>query len=503
MSKTSILTLDKYLQKISNLQNISALISWDQQVMMPTGGAAARGEQISTLHGLIHEQQTSDILKDLIEKEEKKKETDVWKKRMVEMARRDYNKQIKIPKELVEKSAKLESEAFENWVKARKENNFELMVPYYTQWIEIKKEMAKCIDDKEEPLNVLIDEFDPDMKMARLDELFELLKKNLIPLIKKIKESKTKHENSFLTSEESKFDIEKQKSLNKKISEKLGFSFDNGRLDVSTHPFTTSFDPKDVRITTRYSDKEFIQGIQGTVHESGHAMYEQGLNAEYSTKLVGKAHGMSLHESQSLFWERHIGLSQPFWNHYWNEIKETFDHIPKEISPTQAYNAINNVAPTFIRVESDEVTYPMHIIMRYEIEKGLFNGTIEVKDLPKIWNEKMKEYLGIVPETDALGVLQDIHWSLGAFGYFPSYLCGAILASQFFKTAEKKIENLNEKIEKGEFSELKKFLNENIHSKGSLYTLDELTKQVTNESMNPKYLIDHLTKKYSKIYNLE
>jgi len=299
------------------------------------------------------------------------------------------------------------------------------------------------------------------------------------------------------------FKIEDQEKLSKEISKEIGFSFENGRLDTSTHPFTISIDKRDVRITSRYRNDDLLQGITGTIHESGHALYEQGRNEKYYGTPVSNAHGMSLHESQSLLWERHVGLSKKFWERHTKTIQKAFPHIPSNLTSNDMYLASNEVKPVFIRVESDEVTYPMHVILRYEIERGLFSGSINVEDLPKIWNEKMKEYLGIVPENNAVGVLQDIHWSFGAFGYFPSYLCGAMLSAQIFNQMSKKIEKIDEKIGNGEFKDLKEWLNKNIHEKGSLLSLDELMVEVTGEKLNPKYFIEYLENKYNEIYQLK
>lgn len=501
MSKT--LELIKKLQKISHLNSIESLLSWDQQVMMPQGGHISRSLQIETLSGIVHDLQTEKDLGKLIEECLKEEQEDKYAIMMVKLAKKNFDKQSKIPKELVEENAKLSSTGYQVWAKARQENKFEDFVPVLKQWIELKKKMAKCIDEQKKPIDVWIDEHDPDMKSSRLDELFQQIKDKIVPLIKKIAHAEKKIDTSFIYSSEGKFQVEKQEKLSKEFSKEIGFSFENGRLDVSTHPFTINIDRKDVRITSRYRNDDLLQGLTGAIHESGHAMYEQGRNEKYYGTPVSNAHGISLHESQSLLWERHIGLSKPFWKRYWSKVQETFTHIPNNLTSDDIYLAANVVEPTFIRVESDEVTYPMHVILRYEIEQGLFDGSIQVEDLPKVWNQKMKEYLGIIPETDTKGVLQDIHWSFGAFGYFPSYLCGAMLAAHIFNHMKTKIENLDQKIIDGNFNILREWLNKNIHEKGSLLSLDDLMIEVTGEKLNPKYFIDYLEKKYTEIYDLK
>lgn len=473
---------------------------------MPQGGAGARGNQLQVLSGILHDHSTSKSLSDLIIAAGLENPSDVYEKQIINMAKKDFDKNCKIPKELVEEAAKLESDSFEVWVRAKKDNRFDDFAQVLKKWIVLKKKMAGHIDPKKPVLDVLIDEFDPDMATSRLDELFSSIKKPLVELIQKIQKSKqngNRFDTTFLKSKEGLFDLQSQEKLSRQISKDIGFSFENGRLDVSAHPFTINMDRQDVRITTRYKNTEFLDGLSGTVHETGHALYEQGRNENYYGTPVSNAHGMSLHESQSLLWERHVGLSKPFWTKYWPEVQNTFQHVDKDIKVDAVYLAVNEVEPNFIRVESDEVTYPMHIIMRYEIEKGLFDGTIEVENLAKVWDAKMQEFLGIVPENYAQGVLQDIHWAFGAFGYFPSYLCGAILSAQLFNKMQSSIDDVDGKISNGKFDELKTWLNKNIHEKGSLLTLDDLMVEVTGEKLNPTYYLDYLYKKYEVIYKLK
>lgn len=503
---TKLAELIQQLQKISHLRSISNLLSWDQQVIMPPGGSESRSNQSQVLSGIIHDLATNKSLGDLISSASDENPSDPFDKQLIALAKKNFEKSKKIPKELVEEEAKLTSEAFGIWVKAKKENKFSDFSPILKKIVILKTKIAKHIDDKQKVLDVLTDEFDPDMKAFRYEELFGQIKPQLVELIQKIEKQKKagyKIDQSYLTSTEGKFSLDIQEKLSKEISTEIGFSFENGRLDTAPHPFTTNMDKNDVRITTRFKTTEFFEGLAGTVHETGHALYEQGRNSKYYGTPVSDAHGMSLHESQSLLWERHVGLSKSFWERYWPVIQTRFPHLPKEISSEQVYLAVNQVEAGFIRVESDEVTYPMHIIIRFEIEKGLFDGSIQVDDLPKVWNQKMKDYLGIVPETDTFGVLQDIHWAYGAFGYFPSYLCGAMLSAQIFRCMEGKIENVHQKIKDGKFEELKKWLNVNIHEKGSLHTLDNLMIEVTGEKLNPKYFLEYLNKKYTEIYQLK
>jgi carboxypeptidase Taq len=338
------------------------------------------------------------------------------------------------------------------------------------------------------------------MTVQRLDQLFVDLKKELIPLISSISKKPAPND-KFLN--EGKYDVAKQAQFCKDISKQIGFDFDGGRMDTSEHPFCTNFDVKDVRITTKYSENEFVQGIFAAVHETGHALYEQGLNKKHVGLPVSFALSMGMHESQSLFWERMIALSDPFWKFYYPKLQETFPQL-KSLSLKDYLRAVNKVEPSLIRIEADELTYVMHIIIRYEIEKGLFDGTIKVADMSKIFNRKMKDYVGIDVPSDSKGVLQDVHWYEGLFGYFPTYTLGAIYASQLYKQAANDIPDIEKAIEIGNFGPIKSWLNSKVHEKGSLYTsADELMKTVTNGTgLDSKVFVDYLKTKYSKLYEL-
>ena len=318
-------------------------------------------------------------------------------------------------------------------------------------------------------------------------------------MVKEIQEQGKKPDDSFLYGN---FPIEKQKELGKKISQEIGFAFDRGRMDASVHPFCGGSHPTDVRITTRYCSKNFVESLYAVIHETGHGLYEQGRMKRDRDLPVSEHLSMGIHESQSLFWERMIAQSESFCHCYLPRFKEAFPENLKDVSARKFYEAINVSEPSMIRVEADEVTYPLHIILRFEIEKGLFDGSISPFELPEVWNYKMKTYLGIQPGTDVEGVLQDIHWSMGSFGYFPSYTLGAIYACQFFKALKKQDCGIEEKIKLGKFGDIKKWLNDNIHQKGRLYSSNDLVTQLTGEPLNPDYFIQYLKEKYADIYQL-
>eukprot|EP01080_Neovahlkampfia_damariscottae_P000249 gene249-4495_t len=485
------------LKKIYYLNSVMALLMWDQHVVMPPQGSSIRSKQVEILDKIIHKHQTSKKLKTVLEilKEESKDiKLNIFDKKLIEMAEKNYKKKMLVNEEISKKITILRFKGFGSWRKAKQENNFNAIVPILKEWVELKKIIAKSINPNLDTYDVLIDEYDPGMTMKDYDSIFEEIKQFIIPFIKKHRNKESKN---YLNQGE--FDISKQKELNENVIKMLGFSFDHGRLDSSAHPITKIISNWDVRITTRYKKENFLQSLKFSMHESGHGIYEQNLPKQYFGLPVGDAHGMSLHESQSLLWERHIGLSKPFWKNIFKNVTSLFPHLSKDLNCEMAYKEVNVINPTFIRVESDEVTYPIHIIIRYEIEKGLFNGTYQVEDLPKIFNQKMKDYLGIEPDSDTNGVLQDIHWNFGAYGYFPSYLYGQMLAAQIFKTITKEIPNVNENIEKGEFLEIRNWLISKIHQKGSALSLDDLMIDVTGEKLNPKHFLNYLSNKYSDI----
>jgi carboxypeptidase Taq len=324
------------------------------------------------------------------------------------------------------------------------------------------------------------------------------LKKVLVPLLKKIKKSKLKIDTDILKGD---FPVEKQLAFNRLVAEKIGFDFEAGRLDMSTHPFTTNFNASDVRITTRFKNDDVLYSLMSTIHESGHAMYEQGLLSENFGTPLGESISLGIHESQSRVWENMVGRSRSFWEYFYPQLVARFPKAFSKIKFDDFYRVINKVTPSLIRTEADELTYNLHIIMRFEIEKELLDGSIEVEDLPKIWNAKVKEYFGIKVPKDSLGVLQDVHWSAGLIGYFPTYLLGNLYSAQFYQAAKRDIEDLEEKFSKGEFDHFRQWLRKNIHMHGKLYSADELVKKVTGEKLNGKYFADYLKNKYVDIYN--
>lgn len=494
------------LQQIKSLEQASAVLHYDQMVSMPPAASAARGAQMSALASLIHEKNTDPKLAQVLAKAEKdfaeygqgpitKDENHVLR-----LAREELDKKQRIPPELEAKRASLSSSAYAAWVEARKNNDFKAFEPVLQDCFITAKETAEAIrgsDTSKDVYTVLLDEFERGMPAERIDEIFDKIQEKLVPLLKRVLESKSPPSSDCLKGT---FDVDGQKNLSREIVTSLGFDQTHGRIDVSVHPFTTSFSPADVRITSRFSDKEWYQGLAGSVHEAGHAMYEQ--NVGDSNTEVDSFLSMGCHESQSLFWERHIGLSKPFWKWATPLLKKHLELAKEQDwTPEQVYGAVNTVSPGFIRVEADELTYPLHVILRYQLEKDILKGDLDISELPFKWNKGMKDMLGVDVPTDSEGCLQDVHWSGLAIGYFPTYLLGAATAAQLAHYCQKDIENFDGKIESGDFAPIKSWLTEKVHRHGRRYrSLDDLLQDQLGEPLNPVYLIDYLTEKYTELY---
>ncbi len=496
---TNYQRLKQKLEETSRLGGIMGILHWDQEVIMPSGAAESRAKQMGVLAGIMHEKSTDPEIGELLENLSQENSFNNFEKCNIREARREYEMETKVPKNLVMELAELSSKGHQVWVKARSENRFSDFAPVLTQLIELKKRWAEYVSPELQAYDANIDLYERGTTMDDITPVFESLKSELIPLIRDIQASDYKPDAVFLTGD---FPVEKQETLGRRISEEMGFEFDCGRMDVSVHPFCGGSHPTDVRITTRYRTDNFIESLYAVIHETGHGLYEQGRMEEGRDLPASEALTMGIHESQSLFWERMIAQSPAFCKRYLPLISETFPKNFKGVSAEQLYEAVNTSEPSYIRVEADEVTYPMHVILRYEIEKGLFDGSIEIDTLPELWNSKMKEYLGIEPSSDTLGVLQDTHWSGAAFGYFPSYTLGAIYASQFYQTLLQEKPDLEKEIESGNLATIREWLNQKIHQKGRLLSVPDLVKEVTGDELNPTIFLNYLNKKYRKIYQL-
>lgn len=499
--RNEIQKLTERLRELSYLGSAIAVLSWDQEVHMPKKGADARAMSISLLAGLLHTQFLHIDHDGLLSGLKKKLDLEKLNGDAEVVARetwRSFEKARKLPETFVKEMAKLTSRAQSVWAEARAKNSFATFAPYLEKIVEKKREEAKLLGYATSPYDALLDEYEPGMTSSEIERIFANLKAFLVPFIKKIAKARKKPMPLCFAG---MFPLERQIEFNKNIAEAMGYDFEAGRIDVSAHPFTTSFHPHDVRFTTRYNPRNPFESILPVLHEGGHALYDQGLPHEHFGTPLADAISLGIHESQSRLWENTVGRSLAFWKHWYPKLQKEFPGAFK--SPLEEfYRSLNIVKPTLIRVEADEVTYNLHIIIRFELEKALIEGTIEVRDLPKLWNERYKEYLGIKPRTDRGGVLQDVHWSTGYFGYFPTYTLGNLYAAQFWNTVKKEIPRLERKIASGDLKTLREWLRKNIHRQGKSYSADDLALRLTGEKLNPDHFSNYLKEKYEKIYGV-
>jgi carboxypeptidase Taq len=489
-------------QKITHFSSIIGLTDWDSKVMAPKKGRNVFAKATGTLRTEVFKLQVSEEMGDLLAvltSAENSEVLDQVTKAKVREYNEFYQKSKSIPADLFQEYSILTAQANDAWEEAREKNEFAIFLPYLEKIVDYKRKFAEIYGYEDHPYDALLDEFEPGLTVKRLDPLFAKLRESSVNLLDRIKKSgKTTPEEVF----EQSFEIEKQKEFNRFILPIIGFDMEAGRLDETVHPFAQTVTIGDVRLTTRYVEKNVRSALFGTIHEAGHGIYEQHVNPAYEESVLQSGASFGIHESQSRFLENMVGRSNEFWNYFYPHLVKYFPAQLKNVSVDDFYRAVNSVKPSFIRVEADELTYNLHIMLRYEIEKALIGGEIEVKDLPAVWNQKMQDYLGITPPTDSEGVLQDVHWSFGGFGYFPSYSLGNLYAAQILRTIQKEIPDFDAHIENGRFEVIQEWLRENIHQYGKLYTPNELIIKITGEQLNANYLVEYLEKKYSEVYGL-
>jgi carboxypeptidase Taq len=493
---------DKYvttMRKIADIGYSVSVLGWDKEVNMPPKGAAMRSQQVATLTGIAHELFTdSDFSNNLEALNGKKKKLKLKKRRNIELTSKKQKRANKFTTDFIMKKSKVISEGYHAWLTARKANDYGLFKDVLAKLVEIKKEECRIVGYKNHPYEALLSEYEPGAKVEELDALFADVRVQLVDFCQKIKEKK-QVDNSFLQQH---YDKDKQWDFGIDILKIMDYDFEGGRQDLSPHPFTTNFSSSDVRVTTRIDEQNFGSMTWSCIHEGGHALYEQGLPLSEYGLPSGSAVSLGIHESQSRLWENNVGRSLPFWKANMKLVKKYFPEQTKSIGANSFFKAINKVEPSLVRVESDELYYHFHILIRYEIEKGLLDGTYSTDNLNEVWNAKYKEYLGIDVPSDNEGILQDIHWAYGSIGYFPTYSLGSFYAAQFFAQAEKDIAGLLDKIEAGDTSELLEWLRVNIHQHGCTYSAKKLCKMVTGEPLNFKYFMDYAKEKYGRIYGI-
>jgi carboxypeptidase Taq len=492
-------------KKRALLCGVTHLIEWDQETFMPPKAAHNRSEQIELLVSLSHEMLIDshfiDTLSTCIDLETGKlfaKNLEPWQQAALREWRRDVNKARALPTEFVKAFAKLCSQSLEVWKEAKQKSDFSLFAPYLKKIVKMNKEKAQRLGYDDHPYDALLDEYEPGLTTQKLNHLFPKIGREVSALLKKIKKA-PQVETEFLKQ---KVSDEKQLEFGKLLLEAIGHTQENGRLDLSAHPFSSSSHPTDSRLTTRITKHNIFDNIGAVMHEGGHGLYERGLNPKYFGTPVGSSLGLGMHESQSRLYETRVGQSKAFWKYFLPKLKKAYGGTLNDVSVEMFYKGINRVVPSLTRVEADEVTYPLHVIVRFEIEKELINGKMNVDEVPEAWNFLMKTLLGITPKTDSEGCMQDIHWSMGAIGYFPTYLVGSIRSAQIFAAFEAKYKDWESRVAKGELLFIRDWLQNEIHQWGMMYPAEELMERVCKAPEKADPYLDYLKNKYTEIYRL-
>ncbi|MCS7020871.1 MAG: carboxypeptidase M32 [Gemmataceae bacterium] len=489
-------------KEIGIIQSCAALLSWDQQTYMPVKGTLWRSEQISYLSTLAHEKLTDPQVGQWlaqVESSELMADPEGEAAANVREWRRSYNRATRVPASLVAELARVTTAAQQAWQDAKLRNDFPGFQPHLEKIVRLKKEEAQAIGYSQHPYDALLDEYEPGATTKDVRILFDNLAQQLVPLVKIWSGSQRRPDCGILQRD---YPVDRQRIFAESAAAALGFDFAAGRLDVTAHPFCSGIGPGDCRITTRYNPRYFSEAFFGVLHETGHALYEMHLPAEHAGTPLGTACSLGIHESQSRLWENQVGRSRPFWEHFFPRLQQTFPAALADVSLDDFYLAINEVRPSLIRVEADEVTYNLHIIVRFELETALLTGDLPVADLPAAWRQAMDKYLGVVPPDDSRGCLQDIHWSFGGIGYFPTYTLGNLYAAQFMAAARQQLgaEQLQQDFRNGRFDRLREWLVHHIHRHGQRYRAQELCRRVTGQPLCPEPFLQYLRDKYEPLY---
>lgn len=491
-----------YNYQMDAYREACGLIEWDMRTGAPKKTVHKRSQVLSLLSKSHFDMATGEKMADYLQrlsKPEINEEIQEMTRHLVNECQKEFDRMSKIPSQEYKEYVELQSTAESIWEEAKESSDFAAFQPYLEKIIAYNKKFITYWGYEKHPYNALLDLYEPGMTVEVLNRVFEQLRNEIVPLVKKISESTKKLKTDFIYRS---FDREAQKKLCLEITEELGYDFEAGRLDVTVHPFATALNANDVRITTKFDESDFRVAVFGTIHECGHAVYEQNIDKALQGTPLCSGTSMGIHESQSLFFENFIARNESFWKRYYEKLKAASPEQFQDIDLVTFYEAINESRPSLIRIEADELTYCLHIMIRYELEKALFNGDIEVKNLPELWNEKYKEYLGIEPDCDGNGVLQDVHWAGGMFGYFPSYALGYMYAAQLKAAMVKDIPDYDKCIEQGNITEITDWLKNHVHQFGKTKTPNQIIMDATGEPLNPDYLINYLKDKYGKIYHL-
>lgn len=487
------------LFRVKDLSSAAEILSWDQETYMPDGAAQARAHQITTLRTLAHEYFTADevgTLLDALADDVASLDPLSNEASLVRITKRDYEQALRLPTSLVTAFAEAVAHAKVAWRAARETDDFSAFAPHLERIVELNIEKAEALGYDDRLYDALLDQFEPGMQTAAVESVFDDLRARLTNIVHTIAEQPAP-EDAFLHLP---YDQQKQWDFGMAVLRDFGYDFNRGRQDLSAHPFTTSFSISDVRLTTRINETFLPSGLFGTMHECGHGLYEQGIDPALDRTPLADGTSLGMHESQSRLWENLIGRSRAFWEHYYPLLKSTFPDQLGDVPLDAFYRAINRVEPSLIRVEADEVTYNLHIMLRFELENAMLEQRVTVDELPELWNAKMEEYFGIRPDSDANGVLQDIHWSLGTIGYFPTYALGNLMSVQIFNVAQDALPHFEAQICSGKFRPLRAWLQENIHQHGRKLQAPDLLKRVTGESLAAEPWLAYIRAKYGALY---
>jgi carboxypeptidase Taq len=483
--------LKERLGKLTDLRRMEAVLVWDMTVFMPPGGAPTRAAQLATLEEIVHARMVDDRFGELFEELEPYAASlphDSDDASLIRVARRDWERARRVPTELAVEFAKAAAESYEVWVRAREDADFEPFRPWLERIVELRRRYIECFAPYDDAYDVLLEDYEPGMRTSEIREIFAVLAPELQALVA---EHATDEEDAFMSGP---FPVDRQEALSRELVEAFGATWDQFRLDPTVHPFEVTIGLGDIRLTTRYSEDE-LNSLFTAMHETGHGIYEWGVSKTLDRTPLAAGVSATLHESQSRLWENVVGRSLPFWRWFYPRVQETFPERLGDVSVESFHRAVNRVRRSFVRVDADETSYGLHVVLRFELEQELLSGRLAVADLPEAWNTRFEELMGIAVPDDSLGVLQDAHWSQGGFGYFPTYLLGTILSVQIWERARAAIPQLEERIERGEFGELHAWLRENIYALGRKLTPAETVERVVGGPIDPHPYLAYLRDK--------
>ncbi len=493
--------LEERLTTIGDVRAAGSVLAWDRQTHMPPGGVRARAEQLATLRRLAHEMLASDATAELLARcDEPEPDSDAAA--LLRLARRDHDRAARLPATLVEETSRTASLGEATWERAREENDWTAFRPHLENMLELKRRAADLLGNGDHPYDAMLDLYEPGARVSRLRRTFAELKAGIVPLLREVSDATGGDPGAREAPLRGRFPEATQEAFGRAVAAGFGYDWSRGRQDRASHPFCINFGPDDVRITTRFDPNRLSVAFFATCHEAGHAMYEQGIDPSFSRTPLAGGVSMGVHESQSRLWENFVARSRPFWSYFYPQLRETFAGELNGVGIEDFYRAVNVVRPSEIRTEADELTYNLHVLLRFELEAELFEEELSVAELPEAWNAKTEEYLGFTPSNDAKGVLQDVHWSGGYFGYFPNYAVGNVLAAQLFEAAVEEHPEIPSGMERGDFAALLGWLREKVHRHGKKFDPDDLIERATGRPLETEPYLRYLRDKFGKLYGL-